>query len=249
MKPTEIFDLVYNFNHKKLHDFAFNLLHDNHKAFDIIQECFKRFSNQDDFINVDHATRWVFTVCRNLSFKDLAKNKRYVFQGDDNHKEDISPIDSPFEELSSGENREEKLKIIRNGLNKLSRKFREALIMRHFHGEQLSVIGKKLKIKSDGATSNLLCRAYGRLMSEINKESIMNYVFVKKDHRVRDTKSKNYMSSEEYYHMMIQENGLQYDPLCPFKKPSEEVSAFKIVERGAAMVFALKNPDFVEKPE
>jgi RNA polymerase sigma-70 factor (ECF subfamily) len=92
--PLNVYNEVYEDAHKKLLSFSFGIVKDAERAEDVVQETFKKFFCQDYEKLKDHVNQWLFTVCRNTSFKVLAKNKRYVeyFESDsDKISDDLNP--------------------------------------------------------------------------------------------------------------------------------------------------------------
>ena len=75
-----------------------------------------------------------------------------------------------------------------------------------------------------------------------------DYIYVDKKHRVLDPRSSDYMNQSRYFRMMLDEHGLVHDPLAPFKIPSN-VSCFKVIDKGKAMMFCLNYSSVIIKPE
>jgi hypothetical protein len=76
----------------------------------------------------------------------------------------------------------------------------------------------------------------------------MDYVYVKSSHRIFDPQNVNYMNMSKYLRMMLETNGLEYDPMAPFIVPSN-YSPFRIIDKGKAMLFCLNNGEWISKPE
>ncbi len=76
----------------------------------------------------------------------------------------------------------------------------------------------------------------------------MDFVYVKCSHRIFDPQNKNYMNMSKYLRMMLETNGLEYDPMAPFSVPSS-YSPFRIIDKGKAMLFCLNNGEYISKPE
>jgi hypothetical protein len=75
----------------------------------------------------------------------------------------------------------------------------------------------------------------------------MDYVFVKQTHRALNPQSPDYMNLSKYLRMMCDIHGLSHDPLAPFDVPSTH-HCFRIIDKGKAMVFCLKNGEQILKP-
>ena len=67
--PLEVFNEVYREQNRKLFSYAFKFLKDAQRAEDVVQECFSRLNKQDYDKLKDRINSWLFTVCRNHSFK------------------------------------------------------------------------------------------------------------------------------------------------------------------------------------
>lgn len=78
MISTEKFNEVYAENHRKLYLYARSIVKDEERAKDSVQETFTRLCKQDFEKIEPRLAQWLFVVCRNFSFKQLQKNKRYV---------------------------------------------------------------------------------------------------------------------------------------------------------------------------
>ena len=76
----------------------------------------------------------------------------------------------------------------------------------------------------------------------------MDYVCVKKTHRVLNPQLANYMIMSKYLKMMCDDHGLEHDPLAPFEV-SSKYDYFKVINKGKAMIFCLNNGDQIIKPE
>jgi hypothetical protein len=76
----------------------------------------------------------------------------------------------------------------------------------------------------------------------------VDYVYVNKNHRVLDPRSLDYMNQSRYFRMMADVNGLVHDPLVPFVVPSN-VSCFRVIDKGKAMLFCLNYSSVITKPE
>jgi len=76
----------------------------------------------------------------------------------------------------------------------------------------------------------------------------MDYVFVKQSHRASNPQLADYLNLSKYLRMMLEQHGLEHDPLAPFDiQPNYH--CFKIIDKGKAMLFCLNNGDQIFKPE
>jgi len=78
---------------------------------------------------------------------------------------------------------------------------------------------------------------------------VQNYIFIKKSHRASNPKNKDYESFEKYKKKMLEDHGLAYEPLSPFKKVNEKVSIFRVEDASKAMSFVFLFSEHIEKPE
>lgn len=160
--PVDIFNNVYSDNYTKLLRFAKSILHDNHRAEESVQEAFTKLLKQDYDKVKTHINQWLFTVCRNDSIKILNKNKRYV---EALENDSIDGSRDPSEELEF----QEKIKILKKCMRKLSPRQREVLKFRFFKDLNYEQSAKKMKTSSSNI-GFLQCTTLKELRIIMNKE-------------------------------------------------------------------------------
>jgi len=131
---------------------------------DIVQEAFARLTKQDYEKIKDHVMQWLFTVCRNLSFKLKAKEKRYVTLLEDD-SDIIDEAKNPSESLDFSEQKENLLKCIER-LSPLQKKVIKLRYLKQLNNPE---IAKTLKITVN-AVSFHVCKGKQNLF-EIMKFS------------------------------------------------------------------------------
>lgn len=79
-----------------------------------------------------------------------------------------------------------------------------------------------------------------------------HYLLVKKSFRSSDPKKPDYMIAKDYYEMMHDQYGLQYDTFGYHGSSNFEIdseySPFLVIDKGKAMIFAMMFSEFVDKP-
>jgi RNA polymerase sigma factor (sigma-70 family) len=139
---TEEFNVLYKEWNPKLHSYAVKILYNQESAEDCVQEVFRRLLNQD-FVKIkDHIQAWMFTVCRNTSFKIKAKQKIFVDEFEE--EEAICQDYNPFECLD----RKELYKKIDKITKSLSKQQRKMIQLRYKSDLSYEEIAKKLKTTS-----------------------------------------------------------------------------------------------------
>jgi RNA polymerase sigma factor (sigma-70 family) len=138
------FENLYNSSRNKLISFVQKILYCPERSADIVQEAFARLTKQDYDKIKDHTMQWLFTVCRNLSFKTQTKEKRYTPLLDDD-SDTIDDSKNPVESLDYSEQKAELLKCIK----KLSPVQKKVIELRYLKQMDNPEIAKKLKITTN----------------------------------------------------------------------------------------------------
>lgn len=141
--PLEVFNEVYREQSRKLYSFAFKILKDAQIAEDVVQECFSRLNKQDYDKLKDRINSWLFTVCRNHSFKQIRKNKRYVELFDDG-SDTVDESRDPSEEMNMNQYK----KVLMGFIEKLSPRQKEIIMLRFFGDYDYNECAKILKTTS-----------------------------------------------------------------------------------------------------
>lgn len=140
MISTEKFNQIYAEQHHKLYLYARSIVKDDDRAKDSVQETFTRLCKQD-FEKIEHIlVKWLFVVCRNFSFRQLQKNKRYV-ELSENDTDKMSEDRSPAEEMDI----KEQVVALRKLVNKLSPREKEVLKYRFSKQLNYPESAKKMK--------------------------------------------------------------------------------------------------------
>jgi RNA polymerase sigma factor (sigma-70 family) len=136
----DLFTEVYKNYFPRLSAHARKILYSDSLVEECIQIVFSKLLEQDysKIQNTDHLHKWLFTVCRNTSFKIKTKENRYVpAEENESFCEDLDP----FENLD----RKELYKKIKKILNTLSPQQKKTIKLRYFSDLDYNEIAKKMK--------------------------------------------------------------------------------------------------------
>jgi hypothetical protein len=75
-----------------------------------------------------------------------------------------------------------------------------------------------------------------------------DYIFVDKNYRKNNPNQADYMERDDYLNMMKEDNGLEYNLLCPFEIP-RGYDSFKVININKAFTFSMKNSEYTKKPD
>jgi RNA polymerase sigma factor (sigma-70 family) len=147
--PTEVFNQLYKDQYRKLCSYAFRLLKDEELSSDVVQECFARLLKQDYERFQDRLNSWLFTVCRNLSFKQIQKRKRFVeiFEED---RDELDENRDPSEEMDMNHYK----KVLMNCIENLSPRQKEVIKLRFFGDYDYNECAKILNTSSGNVGFN-----------------------------------------------------------------------------------------------
>jgi RNA polymerase sigma-70 factor (ECF subfamily) len=165
MKISESdFEDLYKTYRIRMLKFVEKIVYCPNRSEDIVQEAFARLTKQDYEKIKDHIMQWLFTVCRNLSFKLKTKEKRYIPLLD-NNDEVLDEEKNPYESLDFSEQKKNLLKCIK----KLSPLQKKVIQLRYLKQLDNPEIAKKLKIKTNAVAFHV-CKGKQNLL-EIMKFS------------------------------------------------------------------------------
>jgi len=142
----EEFETIYKEYTPRLKGFAQKFLFRDCLVEECVQEVFRKllkqdFSKIDNSIESNHLQKWLFTVCRNTSFKLKNKENRYV---EENHCDTISEEANPFEILDNKECGKQMLKALKT----LSKQQQKVIKLRYYSDLDYAQIAKKMKTTS-----------------------------------------------------------------------------------------------------
>ena len=165
---VEAFNALFDRHHRAVYHFAWTLLHDSHRASDVLQETFlvlvRRVHN---YHPRGHFKTWLLRICRNRCFNILEANKRrYIIAGEADF-ERIECRDSSFspeEHIDS----EEQLLIIRSEVDSLPERQREAITLYAFESMTYQDISEVLEIPIN-TVKTLIRRARQTLLVALEK--------------------------------------------------------------------------------
>jgi RNA polymerase sigma-70 factor (ECF subfamily) len=132
---------------------------------DLVQEVFLRLHKQDFEKIKNHISAWLFTVCRNLSFKKLKKENRYVDLSDQKLDQILSEDMNPHEELDLQEQKKALKKCIKN----LTPMQKEIIKLRYLKDYSIAQIAKKMKVKTNSVSFHI-CKGSQSLRKMLQKE-------------------------------------------------------------------------------
>lgn len=135
-----IFDRIYKENYHILMSYSSKLNLDFDNAKDSVQDAFSRLSTREHLWN--NPKPWLFTVCRNITFKKLNKNKRMFPLNDLDHESKFSEDPQPDECLIN----EEHKSFLITSLSQLNKRHKEIINLRYFLNLSYEEIGKKMNL-------------------------------------------------------------------------------------------------------
>jgi RNA polymerase sigma-70 factor (ECF subfamily) len=143
---TEQFNKIYTEYTPRLRGFAKKVLFRECLVEECVQEVFTKllkqdFSKIDSSTDSNHLQKWLFTVCRNTSFKLKNKEGRYV---EENDFDTISDEAGPFENLDNKECAKKMLKALKT----LSKQQQKVIKLRYYSDLDYAQIAKKMKTTS-----------------------------------------------------------------------------------------------------
>jgi len=149
-------------------DAAYNLarwlLRDPHDAEDAVQEsCLRAYRAIDRFRGGD-SRPWLLTIVRNVCYSHLRKNRREPKPApfdDDLHGSTFDPA-----EANAVAWREVKSELLRQGLERLSAEFREAIVLHELEGLSYREIAAVVEVPI-GTVMSRLARARQKLQTEL----------------------------------------------------------------------------------
>jgi RNA polymerase sigma-70 factor (ECF subfamily) len=158
---NELFDKIYEENYKDLLKFSISINTDVDNAKDSVQESFVRLLKQEKLWTNPRA--WLFTVCRNVSYKKFRKTNRLcpLDEEDNNSKE--SECLRPDEFMVNFEDKN----ILKKSLLELNERQRQIINLRFFSNLSYEEIGKQMNLKS-GNVGFILHVAIKKLKKQFN---------------------------------------------------------------------------------
>lgn len=141
--PSEVFEEIYKKEYRKLRAYAYRILKDDQRAEDAVHEAFFRLNKQDYEKLEGHVESWLYTVCRNYSFKQNAKNNRFVeiFEQD---RDEMDESRDPSEEMDMNQHKKTLMKLI----EKLTPRQKDIIRLRFFRGCDYNETAEILKTTS-----------------------------------------------------------------------------------------------------
>jgi RNA polymerase sigma-70 factor (ECF subfamily) len=170
---TDAFEALVLDNQKKVYNLALKMTGNENDALDISQEAFiKAFTSLKNFRAESRFSVWLYRLTYNLSIDFIRKNQRsqvasLTYIDDNGDYADFEIPDMSFEpetEIEKRELREE----ISMGIDQLSEKHREILVMREVTGMSYEDIAVTLDL-SEGTVKSRLSRARQNLVQILNK--------------------------------------------------------------------------------
>lgn len=132
---------IYSENKNDLLNFAKKIMKNDLNAEDSVHETFARLCRHD-FEDLNVIKPWLYTVCRNFSFQQLAKFKKISYQrNEDLQNESISEDASPCEDLLLKESKEK----MKKSFSILNKRQKQAIKLRYYSDLSYAEIAKKMK--------------------------------------------------------------------------------------------------------
>jgi RNA polymerase sigma-70 factor (ECF subfamily) len=169
---TDAFETLVLENQKKVYNLALKMTGSENDALDISQEAFiKAYTGLRNFRGESRFSVWLYRLTYNLSIDFIRKNQRnqvssLTYIDDSGEYADYEIPDISFEPESEIEKKELR-QAISNGIDELSDKHREILVMREITGMSYEDIANTLGL-SEGTVKSRLSRARQGLVAILN---------------------------------------------------------------------------------
>jgi RNA polymerase sigma factor (sigma-70 family) len=166
---NEQFETIYREYYNKLLKSSCYMLKDPERASDVVQECFLRLTKQEFEKIEGHIAQWLFTVCRNLALKSIARNKRYCLQPAEEFDDDTSDGLCPAAELMNRELADDSVKRLYAALATLKPRARKIIEMRYMAELSYKEIAKSMNLTEGNVgfiisiATRKLKKAYGKI--------------------------------------------------------------------------------------
>jgi len=141
-----------------LYNYGMHIQVDHDGVIDTIQELFVNiWSRRDSMSEVDKVKYYVFKSFRNLYFQRISKENKLVHQLDFTEYSEFR-VESYEQELILSQSNELQIKSLQNAINDLTKRQKEAVILRFYNELSFQEIGSLMSISVDGV-HNLLSKA------------------------------------------------------------------------------------------
>ncbi len=131
--------LVERYQHALLR-YAQSLIHDEHKAADVVQEAFiKAFVNLQGFDTKKKFSSWIYRIVHNEAMNSIRKHKKEILLPDDFDFASTEDIEANFEQR-------ELIVAVQECLDKLPLMYAEPLVLRYMEEKTYEEIGDILRL-------------------------------------------------------------------------------------------------------
>lgn len=155
---------VYRLYYKAMYNTALKVVHDEHKAEDIMQEAFlKAFSKIHTYNNTSSFGAWLKRIVINESINEIRKQKPEYSSDDMSfHEGQTESIQESYSDLS--------IQKVKKGMNALSERYKTVLNLVLLEGYDHREVAQIMNVSYNN-TRVLYTRAKQKLKTIINKES------------------------------------------------------------------------------
>ena len=169
------FSSLYRKYVNALYNYGMHILADHDCVVDTIQEVFINIWTRREFMaDVSKVQYYVFKSFRNLYFQRINKENKLVHQVDFLEYSDFK-VDSFEQELITIQGNDQRIKSLQNAVNDLTKRQKEAVILRFYNELSFQEVGSLMGISVD-SVHNLLSKAITVLRKNIKYTFFMFFV-------------------------------------------------------------------------
>ncbi len=146
---TKAFEILIQRYKNPLMNYVYRFLGDYEACIDVVQETFiKVFRYKNSYSSIAKFSTWIYTIAGNLARTEYQRKKRRNFFSIESFSEENEPFEIPDESFRPDITTDAELKdeIIQKALLKISRAYREAVILRDIQGLSYEEISEIMKI-------------------------------------------------------------------------------------------------------
>lgn len=169
------FSSLYRKYVNALYNYGMHILADHDCVEDTIQEVFINIWTRREFMaDVSKVQYYVFKSFRNLYFQRINKENKLVHQVNFLEYSDFK-VDSFEQELITIQGNDQRIKSVQNAVNELTKRQKEAVILRFYNELSFQEVGSLMGISVD-SVHNLLSKAITVLRKNIKHTFFMFFV-------------------------------------------------------------------------
>ena len=164
------FERLFKENFERLYYHAYDFVHDEDVAKDVVSDVFVNVWQLRDTIDMNRVLSYLYTSVRNRCIDHLGRNKRLVPLIDE-----IAGIMDTYED-NQWEEHEHRIRELRHQLNQLPERARNVLMMRFYEQKSNQEVAEMLGITIDGV-KKIVQRTFAQLRISLD-EKMLNFVLL-----------------------------------------------------------------------